>query len=79
MLDDRMLTQRKMRENGDICYSKHNVQYVLMFCMHQKHVYHSCYDYYIHFNIHIELMSHYDIIISHCILCISIMLHLYHI
>ena len=33
-----------------------------MFCMHQKHVYHSCYGYYIHFNIqiHIELMSHYD-------------------
>ena len=31
--------------------------------MHQKHVYHSCYyDYYIHFNIqiHIAVMSHYD-------------------
>ena len=33
-----------------------------MFCKHQKHVYHSCYDYYIYFNIqiHIALMSHYD-------------------
>ena len=33
-----------------------------MLCMHQKHVYHSCYDYYMHFNIqiHIALMSHYD-------------------
>ena len=38
------------------------MQYILMFCMHQKHIYHSCYDYYIHFNIqiHIALMSHYD-------------------
>ena len=27
-----------------------------------SHIYHSCYDYYIHFNlqIHTELMSHYD-------------------
>ena len=39
-----------------------SMQYILMFCMHQKHIYHSCYEYYIHFNIqiHIELMSHYD-------------------
>ena len=33
-----------------------------MFCMHQKHVYDYCYDYYIHFNIqiHIAVMCHYD-------------------
>ena len=33
-----------------------------MFCIHHKHMYHSCYDYYIHFNIqiHIALMSRYD-------------------
>ena len=50
-------------EDNNICYSKHNMQYILMFCIHQKHIYHSCYDYYIHFNlqIHIGLMSHYDL------------------
>ena len=49
-------------QDGDICYSKHNVEHILMFCMHQKHVYDYCYDYYIHFNIqiHIAVMCHHD-------------------
>ena len=38
-------------QDDDICYSKHNMQYILMFCMHQKHIYYACYDYYIHLHL----------------------------
>ena len=47
----------------DICYSKSNLEHIIMFCMHKKNVYDYCYDYHIHFKIkiHISVMCHYDI------------------